>query len=116
MEDSVKFKDKVLVCVDCKEEFVFTARAQEYFAEFGVSIDPKRCRSCHRFPGRIRSRFDSTADKFGGNSGGDDSGGRGGDDNNDGIPLVWDPKPFNPPPRQDHDRKDFEEPDNYKFN
>ena len=118
MEISSKFKDKILVCIDCKEEFVFTAYAQEYFAGYGVSVDPKYCRACYPSAGRIRLRFDYAPDKFGSNSsgGGNDFGGHGGDDNNDGIPLVWDPRPFNPPPRRDHDRKDFEESDGYKFN
>ncbi len=43
----VIFKDKILICVECKEEFVFTASAQEYFAEKGYTEDPKRCKSCY---------------------------------------------------------------------
>jgi hypothetical protein len=39
--------DRVLVCVECGEEFAFTAAAQEYFAERGYTDDPKRCKSCH---------------------------------------------------------------------
>ena len=42
-----KFKDKVLICVDCNEEFVFTINAQEYFAQRGFNEDPKRCKSCY---------------------------------------------------------------------
>lgn len=42
-----KFKDKILICVDCKEEFAFTIGAQEYFAEKGFTEDPKRCRTCY---------------------------------------------------------------------
>ncbi len=42
-----KFKDKILICVDCQEEFVFTVSAQEYFAERGFMEDPKRCKSCY---------------------------------------------------------------------
>ncbi len=38
---------KILICVDCKEEFAFTASAQEYFAEKGYTEDPKRCRTCY---------------------------------------------------------------------
>lgn len=41
------FKPRVLVCVECDEEFVFTAEAQQYFAERGYSDDPRRCKSCH---------------------------------------------------------------------
>jgi hypothetical protein len=42
-----RFKDKILICVDCKEEFAFTIGAQEYFAERGFTEDPKRCRTCY---------------------------------------------------------------------
>jgi hypothetical protein len=42
-----RFKDKILICVDCKEEFVFTASAQDYFAGKGYTEDPKRCKSCY---------------------------------------------------------------------
>ncbi|MDX9858259.1 MAG: zinc-ribbon domain-containing protein [candidate division Zixibacteria bacterium] len=41
------FEPRVLICCDCGEEFVFTAGAQEYFAERGFSEDPKRCKACH---------------------------------------------------------------------
>jgi hypothetical protein len=42
-----RFKDKILLCVDCTEEFVFTISAQEYFAQKGFNEDPKRCKSCY---------------------------------------------------------------------
>lgn len=38
---------RTLICVDCKEEFAFTAAAQEYFDDKGYHQDPKRCKSCH---------------------------------------------------------------------
>lgn len=38
---------RVLICVDCKEEFAFTVAAQEYFAERGYTEAPKRCKTCH---------------------------------------------------------------------
>lgn len=41
------FEPKVLICAQCSEEFVFTAAAQQYFAERGYTEDPKRCKSCH---------------------------------------------------------------------
>lgn len=41
------FGDKILICSDCKQEFVFTAEAQEYFLEKGISDEPKRCKSCY---------------------------------------------------------------------
>jgi hypothetical protein len=40
------FAPKVLVCCDCREEFVMTANAQEYFAHRGYKRPPRRCRAC----------------------------------------------------------------------
>ena len=42
-----EFRDAILICVDCHEEFVFTASAQQYFAERGFSEPPKRCKACY---------------------------------------------------------------------
>ncbi|MCR4399323.1 MAG: zinc-ribbon domain containing protein [Syntrophomonadaceae bacterium] len=42
------FQDKVLVCQDCGEEFVFTAGEQEFYAEKGFENEPKRCRTCRQ--------------------------------------------------------------------
>jgi len=44
---AVERKPKILICVECGEEFVFTVNAQEYFAERGYSEDPKRCKHCY---------------------------------------------------------------------
>jgi len=41
------FEPKILICVECDEEFVFTSAAQQYFAERGYTEDPKRCKTCH---------------------------------------------------------------------
>jgi hypothetical protein len=40
------FETKILICADCGEEFVFTIKAQEYFAEKGYTEDPKLCKAC----------------------------------------------------------------------
>jgi len=40
-------QDKILICVDCNEEFVFTISAQEYFLKRGIVEEPKRCKSCY---------------------------------------------------------------------
>ena len=45
---------KILICVDCEEEFIFTAGAQEYFAEKGYTEDPKRCKHCYMIHKRGR--------------------------------------------------------------
>ena len=41
------FEPRVLICCECSEEFVFTAAAQQYFAERGYTEDPKRCKTCY---------------------------------------------------------------------
>jgi len=42
----VEYKDKQLVCVECGQEFTFTAGEQLFFADRGLSNEPKRCRTC----------------------------------------------------------------------
>ena len=37
--------DKVLACVDCRQEFAFTASEQQFYADRGFS-EPRRCASC----------------------------------------------------------------------
>lgn len=46
-EGAVPLQGRVLICVDCTEEFVFTAKAQQYFLERGYTEDPRRCKACH---------------------------------------------------------------------
>lgn len=41
-----EYKDKTIVCEDCGQEFVFTARDQEFYAEKGFNNEPKRCKAC----------------------------------------------------------------------
>ncbi len=42
----MEFRDKVLACVDCGAEFVFTAGEQMFFADKGFKHEPKRCKPC----------------------------------------------------------------------
>ena len=39
---------KTLTCVDCGNEFVFTAGEQEFYKEKGFENEPKRCPDCRR--------------------------------------------------------------------
>ncbi len=41
----MEYQDKTLVCKDCGQEFIFTARDQEFYAEKGFS-NPVRCKEC----------------------------------------------------------------------
>lgn len=38
--------DKIIKCVDCGEEFVFTAGEQAFYREHGLTNTPTRCRRC----------------------------------------------------------------------
>lgn len=40
------YEDKILVCKDCGNEFVFTAGEQEFYAEKGFVNEPQRCKAC----------------------------------------------------------------------
>jgi len=56
-----EFTDAILICVDCEEEFVFTASAQQYFAERGFTEPPKRCKACYTDFRRNVPQVDSTS-------------------------------------------------------
>ncbi|HEY7953792.1 MAG TPA: zinc-ribbon domain containing protein [Polyangia bacterium] len=40
------FQDRALQCIDCKNEFTFTAGEQEFYARKGFRETPKRCKPC----------------------------------------------------------------------
>lgn len=42
----MEFQDKVLKCVDCGEDFVFTAGEQLFFYDKQFKNVPKRCKLC----------------------------------------------------------------------
>lgn len=42
----MEFADRVLKCVDCDSEFVFTAGEQFFFLEKQFKNDPRRCKEC----------------------------------------------------------------------
>ena len=41
-------EDKILVCVDCGKEFVFTVGEHEFYKEKGFENEPKRCPACRK--------------------------------------------------------------------
>ena len=45
--DKTEMKHRILTCVECREEFVFTVGAQTYFLEKRYHQSPKRCKVCH---------------------------------------------------------------------
>jgi CxxC-x17-CxxC domain-containing protein len=42
----MEFQDRVLKCVECGSEFVFTTGEQSFFADKGFRHEPKRCKNC----------------------------------------------------------------------
>lgn len=44
---TLKLEDKLLRCVDCETDFIFTVGEQRYFHSKGLSI-PKRCLGCRQ--------------------------------------------------------------------
>ena len=40
------YKDKILTCKDCGQQFTFTAGEQEFHAEKGFTNEPQRCKAC----------------------------------------------------------------------
>jgi CxxC-x17-CxxC domain-containing protein len=42
----MEFQDKVLKCIDCGDDFVFTAGEQLFFYDKQFKNEPKRCKTC----------------------------------------------------------------------
>jgi CxxC-x17-CxxC domain-containing protein len=42
----MEFQDRMLKCIDCGEEFVFTAGEQLFFHDKQFKNEPKRCKNC----------------------------------------------------------------------
>jgi DNA-directed RNA polymerase subunit RPC12/RpoP len=43
---SMEFQDKMLKCIDCGADFVFTAGEQLFFHDKQFKNEPKRCKNC----------------------------------------------------------------------
>ena len=56
----MEYKDKTIKCVDCGEDFIFSAGDQEFYAEKGFTNEPKRCKACRdkKKSERRNSNFD----------------------------------------------------------
>jgi CxxC-x17-CxxC domain-containing protein len=57
--------DKALTCADCRQEFVFTASEQQFYADRQFS-EPRRCASCRAIRKSERSGSSSGGDSYGG--------------------------------------------------
>ena len=65
-------EDKSITCVDCGEEFLFTAGEQMFYRERGLTNQPTRCKSCRE------KRKTGRPEGGGGGGGGRGAGGGGG--------------------------------------
>lgn len=54
-----EFKDKTIQCVDCGEEFLFTANEQRFYQEKGFTHEPKRCKSCREKKKQERANLEN---------------------------------------------------------
>jgi CxxC-x17-CxxC domain-containing protein len=61
------YTDRIISCVDCGQEFSFTAGEQEFYAQRGFSEPPKRCPSCRA--ARKAQRSASSGGGYGGGTG-----------------------------------------------
>ena len=52
------YEQRILICSECGEEFVFTAQAQEYFTKQGWIGNPRKCKACHAVHRKVR-RFNN---------------------------------------------------------
>ena len=42
----MEFQDRPIQCIDCKNDFIFTAGEQEFYERKGFKEVPKRCKPC----------------------------------------------------------------------
>ena len=48
MSEPDEFQDRILTCVDCGNEFTWSAGEQAFFRERGLMIEPKGCMPCRQ--------------------------------------------------------------------
>jgi CxxC-x17-CxxC domain-containing protein len=56
----MEFQDKVLKCVDCNTDFVFSVGEQIFYRDKQFRNEPKRCKTCKTKTKRISVMGDST--------------------------------------------------------
>jgi CxxC-x17-CxxC domain-containing protein len=75
----VQFQDQYLKCVDCGEEFIFTASEQQFYQDKGLTNAPTRCKACREARKAARAAGGTTAGgRSHGGGGGHGGGGYGG--------------------------------------
>jgi CxxC-x17-CxxC domain-containing protein len=59
------FQDRTLQCLDCKNDFVFTAGEQSFYERKGFREIPKRCKPCRDARKSRRAPRDDQGDTYG---------------------------------------------------
>ena len=44
----MSYQDRTLTCVDCSQDFTWTAGEQEFYVQRGLTNEPRRCPDCRR--------------------------------------------------------------------
>ena len=44
----MSYQDRTLACADCGQDFTWTAGEQEFYAQRGLTNEPRRCPDCRR--------------------------------------------------------------------
>jgi len=60
----MEFQDKVLKCIDCGVDFVFTAGEQSFFHDKKFRNEPKRCKACKSKRSATRGGSSSGSSSF----------------------------------------------------
>ena len=76
------FQDRPLQCLDCKNEFIFTAGEQEFYERKGFKEIPKRCKPCRDARKSRRSNDGNGYSSGNGNGHSNGNGGNGYHDSN----------------------------------
>jgi CxxC-x17-CxxC domain-containing protein len=63
------YTDRVIACIDCGQEFTFTAGEQEFYEQRGFTEAPKRCTSCRAARKAQRSGGGASSSSSGGYNG-----------------------------------------------
>lgn len=58
MSSKTESTDQLLTCVDCGQEFTWSAGEQDFFRDKGFTETPKRCKACRQ--AKKDKRGDST--------------------------------------------------------
>ncbi len=78
------FQDRTLQCLDCKNDFIFTAGEQSFYERKGFREIPKRCKPCRDARKSRRGPREDAPDTYGNGASYGNGNGHGGNGNGNG--------------------------------